>query len=134
MLAREYIRTLVDDKMYTPEMEAAFNRIYRLHIATYLSFPLGVLFGAAVINPVYTGKTSRVVRKIVPLVCGYYFLKFTHNYTTNRKYFYTLKFYDHYPPHMRQYLQTKDHRYLLIFDPKNSPYKLLDEETKKSVY
>jgi hypothetical protein len=53
---------------------------------------------------------------------------------SNQKYYYYVKFYDHYPPEIRKFIETKDHRYIMLFDPKNSPYKLYDEETKKSIY
>ena len=40
MLAKQYANYIVANKLYTPEMEAAFNHIYRLNIVTYLSIPV----------------------------------------------------------------------------------------------
>ena len=40
MLAKQYANYIVANKLYTPEMEAAFNHIYRLNVITYLSIPV----------------------------------------------------------------------------------------------
>jgi hypothetical protein len=56
------------------------------------------------------------------------------NWLQNYRNGYLLKYYEYFPPHVRQFIQTKDHRYLLLFDVDNSPYKLHDEQTKKSLY
>ena len=45
-----------------------------------------------------------------------------------------LKNIDYFPPHVRRYLETKDHRYLYAFEYNANPYKLYDGETKKSIY
>lgn len=58
----------------------------------------------------------------------------SHNVLGTWKYNYQVKFFDHYPPHVREFLKTKDHRYLMLLDVNNPPYKLWDETTKKSVY
>jgi hypothetical protein len=90
--------------------------------------------GAAVINPMYTGRSSKLLRKIIILFSGLTSLLMAHNVLGSWKYNYQVKFFDYYPPHVRDFLKTKDHRYLLLFDFKNSPYKLYDEATKKSLY
>jgi hypothetical protein len=93
-----------------------------------------MFIGAAVINPIYTGRGSRLLRKIVVGISGIYFFVLVHNQKEALKYNYYVKFWDFYPPHVREYLKSKDHRYLLLFDVNNSPYKLFDETTKKSLY
>jgi hypothetical protein len=93
-----------------------------------------MLVGAAVINPMYTGRSSRLLRKIVIGLSGFYFFVGTHSLYNSWKYNYMVKFWDHYPPHVREYLKSKDHRYLLLFDVNKSPYKLFDENTKKSLF
>lgn len=94
----------------------------------------GVFFGAAVINPVYTGRGSRLLRRIVPVVFGVYFLACANNHMKNYKHLYMVKFNDYYPPHVREFLTHQDHRYLLLFDVEKPSYKLFDEQTKKSLY
>jgi len=93
-----------------------------------------MFIGAAVVNPIYTGRSSRIIRKIVVGFCGLYCFVLTHNVLDSWKYIYMVKFYDHYPPHVREFLKSKDHRYLMLFDLKNPPYKLFDETTKKALY
>jgi len=86
------------------------------------------------LNPLFVGRSSRLLRKLVPTFFAYITFAGFNSYYKNYKSIYTLKFYEHYPPHVRQYLQTKDHRYLLLFDMNNSPYKLWDSDTKKALY
>jgi hypothetical protein len=90
--------------------------------------------GAAVINPIYTGRSSRLLRKIIIGISGFYSFIMAHNFLESWKYTYYVKFFDYYPPHVREFLKSKDHRYLLLFDIKNAPYKLFDETTKKSLF
>ncbi len=92
-----------------------------------------MFIGAAVVNPIYTGRSSRLIRKVVVGVCGIYMFVVSHNVLDTWKHIYGVKFIDYYPPHVREYLKSKDHRYLLLFDVNNSPYKLFDEN-KKSLY
>ncbi len=40
MLTKQYANYIVANKLYTPEMEKAFNHLYRLNIITYLSIPV----------------------------------------------------------------------------------------------
>ncbi len=93
-----------------------------------------MFIGAAVINPMYTGRSSRLVRKIVVALSGIYFFVITHNIKESWKYSYYVKFWDFYPPHVRDFLKSKDHRYLLLFDANKTPYKLFDETTKKALF
>jgi hypothetical protein len=93
-----------------------------------------MFIGAAVINPMYTGRSSRLIRKIVVGISGLYFFIMVHNYKESWKYNYYVKFWDYYPPHVREYLKSLDSRYLLLFDVHNSPYKLFDETSKKSLF
>lgn len=93
-----------------------------------------MLFAAAVVNPIYIGRQSRLLRKIVCGLFGTCFVIGMYNYYSNVKYQYYIKFFDYYPPHVRKFLEAKDHRYLLLFNYKDAPYKLFDETTKKSLY
>ena len=93
-----------------------------------------MFIGAAVINPIYTGRSSRLLRKIVVGLSGIYFFVAAHNIYESWKYVYMVKFWDHYPPHVREFLKSRDHRFLLLFDVNNPQYKLFDETTKKSLY
>lgn len=56
------------------------------------------------------------------------------NYFESWKYTYYLKFFDHYPPHVREFLKHHDHRYMLLFNLDKPDYKLFEETTKKSLY
>jgi len=82
----------------------------------------------------YTGRSSKLLRKIVILFSGFTSLVMARNVLGTWKYTYQVQFFDYYPPHVRDFLKTKDHRYLLLFDINNAPYKLYDEATKKSLY
>ena len=99
-----------------------------------IKIKFGCFIGAAVINPMYTGRSSKLLRKIVVGFSGVTCLVMARNVLGSWKYNYQVKFFDYYPPHVRDYLKTKDHRYLLLFDVKNSPYKLFDDVTKKSLF
>jgi hypothetical protein len=68
------------------------------------------------------------------VITGFYTFTLAYNWYNNWKYIYMLKFYDHYPPHLRAFLASKDHRHLLMLDLKNPEYTLHDPETKKSLY
>ena len=134
MLLREYLKWVVDNKMQTTEMEKAYYHLKRDNFMTWLSIPAGLFFGAAVLNPIYVGRSSRLLRKFVPCVSSLVFYHFfLHNYNS-WKYIYYLKFWDYYPPHVKEYLKSKDHRHLLLTDIDSVPYKLFDELTKKSFY
>lgn len=93
-----------------------------------------MLVGAGIINPMYTGRSSRLVRKIVVILSGFYFYIAANNYKESWKYAYYVKFWDYYPPHVREYFRSKDSRHLLLFDVNNPPYKLYDETTKKALF
>ncbi len=40
MLTREYVKHVVDNELYTEEMEKAFTHLKLLNMATYLSIPV----------------------------------------------------------------------------------------------
>jgi len=92
------------------------------------------LFGAAIINPTYIGKTTRSLRKAIPLITGYGFYKGADWLFNKNSYLNGLIIYDGMPYNFRRYMETKDHRYLATLDLNDLNVKKNSHENKKSLY
>jgi hypothetical protein len=70
-------------------------------------------------NPLFTGKTSRTLRKLVPLLCGLVLYSYARLHYNKFAYLTHLEFYDDMPPEYRRFMETRDHRYLMIIEAKS---------------
>lgn len=74
------------------------------------------MFGNFVINPTYIGKTTRSLRKVVPILTGVGFYLFANKFYINMAYLAQLELYDQLPLNLRRFMETRDHRYLITID------------------
>ncbi len=134
LLFKDYIINVYNNDLFTPEMVADYKKLKWISIASlYIAPGVGFLFGIMVINPIYLGRGSRVLRKIVPIISAYFSYNCANNIFERTKTELFMKYYDHFPPHMRQFLHRWDHRLLLELDPDFKKYTVFDEN-KKSIF
>lgn len=131
MLERQHVEFLVNNKLYTEEMQKDFKKLVFWRNLAWVSPLLGAVLALGVINPAFVGRQSILLRKVVIAVSSYYSYFMFQNLYRNEQYVLRMKYYDHYAPHVRQYLSTKDARYLMLND--NSFYSY-DSITKKSIF
>lgn len=87
-----------------------------------------------IINPTYIGKTSRLLRKSLSILCGFAFYKAATIAFNKYAYLVHLQTFDSMPLHYRRCIESLDHRYLFQIDFSDLKVTNYDAETKKFKY
>ena len=90
-------------------------------------------FAATVINPNFTKRQSYYVRKFNIVVGFCVGAQWAIRNQNEAALIYQLKMWDYQPYEVRRAMQTKDYRYMAMFDYQNPDRKLFDEKTGKAI-
>ena len=107
--------------------------LQRLSWYTWGYAAAGVAFAGMVLNPNFTMRRSYYLRKLNPLMCGAIGYQWGHKRESDETVNLMLRMWDYFPFEVRRAVQTKDFRYLQMFDYKTEGAVSFDPTTGKSL-
>ena len=130
---REFFAHQDQDRQFADKFMWEKIRLSHAKFGTWLWGGVGAAFAATVINPNFTKRQSYYVRKFNILIGFAAGAQFAVRGQNDAALILMLKKWDYQPYEVRRAMQTKDFRYMAMFDYKNPDRKLYDDKTGKAI-
>ena len=130
---REYIKYQIQNDGLYEGAERDFFRLKMASAAKWFYAGLGGVFALTIINPNFTKRRSWYLRKFSVGFFGLIAYQWGKRQESEKKLMFAMRCHDYFPLEVKRTLESKDFRYMAMFDYRNPSRQLYDPETKKSL-